>query len=662
MAPEQAGGPVGRDGSRAPVGPATDVYALGAILYEMLSGRPPFKAATPLDTILQVVSEEPVAPSRLQPRLPRDLETICLKCLEKEPRRRYASAAALAEDLRRFQADEPILARAATVWERAVKWARRRPARAALLILSITSPLTLAVISLSYQARLQDQNQSLQTALTQVQTERDNVARAKQDVEREHQRAQAHLEKALEAVDRLLKRVGDENTTNVPQLVELRKKVLEEALDFYRGFLKQEGDEPAIRRETARAYQRSAGLYFMLSKSAEAERASREAIKLQEKLVAEDPQQAAYRSDLSKSYSYLAHVYATTNRFKECYAAYDKALELSERLAREHPENSDYVEGFVRDCSNRGYSLQHQNPRESEKYFRMAVDKAEQLLAAHPGSDYYQCVVAGLYTNIATALLAQQRVAAARALLQKSSGMLVPADRPPPRSAPEYKATLAMTQVQQGLVSLRTNQPAQALASLEAGAAGFEEVLADTPKMLPYRFQLVTTYPTLADLHMQFKQPARALAALQRAAALAEGLAQDYPSFAWLTPEVERLRIQCLVIQARQGEAATTLAAAGRLADKKSLTGENAYDLACVYALAATNPRTRKDAADALLQRALALLLRADAAGYFAAKARIEHARKDGDLEPLHARDEFKKLLDRAEIRLKNSPSAAKTG
>jgi hypothetical protein len=192
MPPEQAAG------RTREVGPAADVYALGAILYECLTGRPPFKAATPLGTVLQVLGEEPVPPRQLQSTMPRDLETICLKCLEKDPTKRYATATALADDLRRFQAGQPVAARPLGRWGRAAKWARRNPAVAgllaavaALLVLG-TAVATLLAVRADANARLaRTQKEAAEASETKAKANERKATQERDRAEQEKRTADA---------------------------------------------------------------------------------------------------------------------------------------------------------------------------------------------------------------------------------------------------------------------------------------------------------------------------------------------------------------------------------------------------------------------------------------------------------------------------------------
>jgi tetratricopeptide (TPR) repeat protein len=185
MAPEQA------RGDNKAVGPLTDVYSLGAILYHQLTGRPPFAAGSAMETVVAVLKTEPVAPSRLQATTPRDLETICLKCLQKEPQHRYASAAELADDLQRFLVGEPIRARPISVAERLWRWSRRNPGIATLsaavflLLTTVAVGSTIAAVRIGAEKRHADENASI------AQRSQEEAVQALREVERQKQSAEA---------------------------------------------------------------------------------------------------------------------------------------------------------------------------------------------------------------------------------------------------------------------------------------------------------------------------------------------------------------------------------------------------------------------------------------------------------------------------------------
>jgi WD40 repeat protein len=235
MAPEQA------EGHARDAGPAADVYALGAILYELVTGRPPFRGATVFETIEQVKATEPVPPSRLVPKLPRDIETIALQCLQKEPARRYPSAAALADDLRRFLDGLPIVARPAPFWERGIKWAKRRPAIAALVVAVHLLLAGLLVLWAGYSFQLQQslgdatlarhRAESATRAASQRQTE---AERARGEAQGEAYRATLSEVRALRLArppgwrDDSLKKLEDVVARNSPNrdLIELRSEAV----------------------------------------------------------------------------------------------------------------------------------------------------------------------------------------------------------------------------------------------------------------------------------------------------------------------------------------------------------------------------------------------------------------------------------------------------
>ena len=327
MAPEQAAG------KSAPITAAVDVYGLGAILYEALTGRPPFAAATVDATLGLVRQDEPVPPRRLQPTVPRDLETICLKCLRKEAGRRYATAQELALDLRRFEAGEPVRARPVGTGERVIVWCRRKPGFAGLL-----AALVLVFLAGSF------------GVLWQWQRARGNAAEAQQNAaafrrerdtaRQEKARAERHLRIVRDRVDRLNRLGGD--LLLRPGLYRTGQAVLEEALAFYQELLPEEGNDPKVRREAVQLFGQVAEIHHTLDQAAKAAEAWGRQASLLTSLLEEEPASKALRMDLSHSHRWRGNALRDLGKAREAREAYDQAARLQEGLLREFPDEARY--------------------------------------------------------------------------------------------------------------------------------------------------------------------------------------------------------------------------------------------------------------------------------------------------------------------------------
>jgi eukaryotic-like serine/threonine-protein kinase len=315
MAPEQAAGKVHE------VGPAVDTYALGAILYECLTGRPPFKAETALDTLMQVMATEPVPPSRLQPRVPRDLETICLKCLQKDPRKRYAGCAALAADLQRFQSGEPIQARPISTPERFWRWCRRNP-RVAALCGAVAFLLVVAAVVPSVLAwHLQRANVLAEQEKQNALDAQGKAVAAKNRAEEAENVAVSQTDLAFDALGDLVLKVQLE-LDEAPGGRHLRKELLEDTMQKLHRLYASPATSDRLFRRHASAHMQLGEILWGLNRRDEAEQEYKLAGAYAERAFAASP-----TSDKAK-----ANVAANNNRMGDTELFYHKRVEPARKL------------------------------------------------------------------------------------------------------------------------------------------------------------------------------------------------------------------------------------------------------------------------------------------------------------------------------------------
>jgi tetratricopeptide (TPR) repeat protein len=388
MAPEQAGGVT------KSIGPAVDVYALGAVLYEMLTGRPPFLSDSAYGIVKQVLTEEPVRPRRLQPRVPPDLETICLHCLNKEPRKRYASALALEQDLQRFLAGEPIRARPAGLAERLLKWAERRPALAALLIVS-TVALLLVLGGITYlNVRLASFNQRLQVEI--------------REKDRQRELAEKNLEVAVNAVGNLL-RTSEDHLKYLPQTREVRRNLLEAGHQLYQDILDRAGRGPQLEGLRGLVSLNLGSILSSLGRQKEADEAYGRALSVYQDLMARSPDEPEFRLQMA----YLQRqrgIRLAPEKAEEAEAALRKSCEFYEKLARDYPEILSYQYEWSRSLYFFSDLLDHAGKRsESESTWRQAVEIAKRLVQQAPNDSDYRSQLASVLHGLGSYLLGQQK-------------------------------------------------------------------------------------------------------------------------------------------------------------------------------------------------------------------------------------------------------------
>jgi serine/threonine-protein kinase len=619
MAPEQAEGKAGA------VGPAADVYALGAILYELLTGGPPFRAATALETLEQVKTAEPVTPRRLRPGLSRDLETICLKCLRKEPARRYDSASDLAEDLRRFGAGEPIRARPVVAWERAWRWCRREPAWATLAAALVAGFLGVATQWRRAEKHLGEvlnqrallganlrrevaAHRALQEAHAR---EREQEARAREQETRAREqearareqearrRAQARFQLGMDAVDGYTALARDDELRKDPRLEGLRKRLLGSALKFYTELQKSlEADPtPQARSQLSEAFVRLGNIHSDIGAKREALAAHRRALAIQEALIAADPADHRMKSASVRVSTRIGVFLRDLGLLDDAARSLVRGLAISEALVRDHPTVVSYKEELAWCFDNLGVvQAWSGRPAEAVRAQERALAIREALARDDPTSLRFRIDRAWSHQGLAAALDASGRTAEALRHVAMAVGFYEEVVRHHPGGA-AYRDPMAACLTNLGLMQRRVGVP-ESRRSIERALAIREALARENPTSSDAQITLVESTLHLATEQAAAGEPNEALANIQKA----ERIAGQFP-------EVNKAHVL--------------------------------YNLACAYtqcsAAARLSPAERKEYA----ARAIAGLRRAITAGF----ADVALLLRDIDLDPLRPRRDFQELL-----------------
>jgi serine/threonine protein kinase len=515
MAPEQAAG------RSREIAPAADIYALGAILYELLTGRPPFRAATTLETLLQVQTLEPVPPSRLCPNLPRDLATICLKCLEKEPRKRYGNAEALADDLSHFLVGEPIRARQVGTLERTWRLCRRNPVVAALTAAVAVTLLAGTGISAYFAAQA---GREAEEALTQKRHADESAEQARHEKER----AQSSLHFARGALDEMTSLVLEDLLGRQHELTDDHKKYLRQALANYEKFAQETGKDEAARYGVAQARVRVGSIRVRLGEYQPAVTVYRQALDDFTKLAVEFPATREYSLGRAQCHMALGYVFWSWGRPRESAAVYGLARDDLEKLVAAFPTTAEFRLELARCCHNLGLQLHDLGKRaDARASYQQALTIFQKLDAGSPNIRFYRQGLASAHNRLGVVLTELSLGNDALAEHRKALTIRDELVRAYPRE-PDYRWEWVNNLNDFGHFLRLAGELPKARKCHEHALALAKELTAEFPGVPAYRRELARSHNNLGLVLQRMGDHAEAAAANRRSLDIREKLAADY--------------------------------------------------------------------------------------------------------------------------------------
>ena len=636
MSPEQLAGKPGLVDGR------TDIYSLGVTLYELLTLRPIFSGTTHQEIMRQVESA-PAAPRRLNPALPRDLETIILKAISTDKDDRYASGQELADDLRRFLAGKSTLARRPTLIETAGRWARRHTrvvaVAATILLVAMAGLLSSTVLI------------ARQKAKTDV-----ALAAARKS----KQRAEQNFARAREVVDHFYTR-GAVQLAAVPGAERLRRELLGEALGYYRRFVQEVQREPSIQADLAAAHMRigeiaeelgsereaatnyeqarrilaslpddqrsdarRADLALCLNNlgllnarqgnSPEAQRYLRLAIDRQRDLAAKSGAPSRYVSELASSLANLGHLYSETGRAHDAQTAYREAIDLERRMADRHPDEARFRGDLAATLNHLAFLESRTDLAAARQTYRAAAENQQKLARDFPEVLNYQSQLALTYNNLGSLESRAKQPAAARAYYQQAIAGLQQLVRKAPLVV-GFARDLAVTHNNLGFLESQIGQSEDALRCFDSARVVFERLVRDYPTIVSHRSSLGGVHNNLGMTYEQLHKDSDAVAAYHKAVEHQRLALEAAPDLVYVREFLSKHYFNL----------ARTLRATGKAKEAVEITLERKklwkgtpgmlYEVAGELALAGAAQKTAADQHQAL-DAAMATLKEAIAAGY----------------------------------------------